>query len=336
MHPIPRRSRPRFGALAAAAVALAALALPALAAGGVTAPSLETEITAVPSSPRFDPEGSFRFRSPGAVSEVSFQCRLDGKRWHACKSPTGPIRLGRGTHRFEVRATGPGGAADPTPASARVRVLERKVEFGKSAEGRKLVAVRFGEAGARRKALMVGEIHGDEPEGREIVERLRTKYAGLDGVEVWSVISVNPDGHARHTRKNAHGVDLNRNFSVGWSGAEPPSSGYYAGPHPFSEPESRAVKRLAKRIRPRVSIYWHQPWNRVLVPCHGKAKVQRRYARIAGERTSCRGHDAPGTAIDWQNRKLPGLAFVVELGAGELGDGELRRHARAAAAVARG
>ena len=153
---------------------------------------------------------------------------------------------------------------------------------------------------------------------------------------MWSVISINPDGHALHTRKNAHGVDLNRNFPVGWSGAEPPSSGYYAGPHPFSEPESRALKRLATRIRPRVSIYWHQPWNRVLVPCKGRAPVERRYARIAGQRTSCRGDDAPGTAIDWQNAKLPGLAFVVELGAGELGRAELRRHARAAAAVARG
>ena len=335
MHPIPRRSGSLRGPAAAAVVALTVLLAPGLTAAGGAAQQPETRITHAPASPRFDPRGSFRFDSPVSPG-TGFECRLDGGGWRVCSSPTGPLRFGRGRHLFEVRATGPGGAVDPTPASARVRVLDRKVGFGHSAEGRRLTAVRFGEAGAKRKALVVGEIHGDEPEGREIVKRLRKRYSNLHGVEVWSVSTINPDGHARQTRKNAHGVDLNRNFSVGWSGAEPPSSGYYAGPHPFSEPESRAIARLAKRIRPRVSIYWHQPWNRVLVPCNGRAPVQRRYARIADERTSCRGHDAPGTAIDWQNRKLPGLAFVVELGAGELGSAELRRHARAAVAVVRG
>ncbi len=143
--------------------------------------------------------------------------------------------------------------------------------------------------------------------------------------------SVNPDGDSDHVRGNAHGVDLNRNFSVGWSG----DAAYAGGPHPFSEPESRAVRDLVKRLRPKITIYYHQPWNRVLVPCHGRAPVERRYARITGMKTSCRGEDLPGTAIDWQNAKMPGLAFVVELGGGKLSDRKARRNARAAIAVAR-
>lgn len=232
---------------------------------------------------------------------------------------------------------GPGGDAGLGVAAVAGTLRDgRSLEFGRSVEGRALEAVRIGERGAKRRAIVVGEVHGDEPEGREIVKRLRRRYAGIGGVRVWTIISINPDGHATDTRKNARGVDLNRNFSVDWSGAEPPSSGYYAGPRPFSEPESRAFARLARRVRPDVTIYYHQPWNAVLRPCSGPAPVQRRYARIARMDTSCRGADLPGTAVSWQNRKLPGTAFVVELAGGELASAERRRHARALAAVLRG
>ena len=118
---ISRRPRPRGFALTVIAAALVALALPGSAVARGAPESLETEITGTPTSPRFDPEGSFRFRAPGAGPAVSFQCRLDGHDWRACESPTGPIRLGRGSSLFEVRARNPAGSVDPTPASARVR-----------------------------------------------------------------------------------------------------------------------------------------------------------------------------------------------------------------------
>jgi protein MpaA len=235
-----------------------------------------------------------------------------------------------------VLATAGGGtSAAPAPSAAETE-RGRSLEFGKSVEGRPLEAIRIGERGAKRHAIVVGEIHGDEPEGREIVKRLRQRYEDMGGVRVWLVPSINPDGHADRMRKNARGVDLNRNFSVDWNGAEPPSSGYYAGPKPFSEPEARAFARLARRVRPDVTIHYHQPWGAVLTPCSGKAPIQRRYARIARMPTSCRGADLPGTVISWQNKKLPGTAFVVELAGGELSSKDRRRHARAAAAVLRG
>jgi hypothetical protein len=233
-------------------------------------------------------------------------------------------------------ATGPQtriGAVDPTPAKR--RFLRRRVTFGHSVRGTKLRAVKLGDPNASRKALVVGSIHGDETEGHEIVRVLRHSYRDLRGVQLWVVKTVNPDGVDAGTRKNAHGVDLNRNFSYRWRGGVPHSSGYYPGPHPFSEPESRAVRRLAERIKPRVTIWYHQPWGQVLLPCHGPAPVQRRYARIAHFPTKrCRGARLPGTATSWQNHNLPGTAFVVELRAGELANREARRHARAAATVA--
>ena len=230
---------------------------------------------------------------------------------------------------FRRRLSGPR-AASKAPGA-------RGIVFGRSVRGRPLVATEAGNPGAMRTALVVGQIHGDEPAGRKVVELLRHRRHGLGGVDLWTVKTVNPDGNRLDTRQNAHGVDLNRNFSYRWASVEPPGSRYYQGPHPFSEPESRAVRRLVRRIRPDVSIWYHQPWGAVLRdPCHGANRIQRRYARIARMPLSCRGAGLPGTAIDWENHRAGGKAFVVELGPGKLPSSVARRNARAALRVAAG
>jgi hypothetical protein len=211
-----------------------------------------------------------------------------------------------------------------------------RMDFGHSVHGAKLVATRIGDPDAKRTGLVVGSIHGDETEGHEIVHILRHRYRDAQHVKLWVVRTVNPDGVAANTRTNARGVDLNRNFAYRWKGGVPTSSDYYPGPHPFSEPETRAVKRLVKHIRPNVTIWYHQPWGQVLLPCHGPAGVQKRYAEIADWPIKrCRGQHLHGTATRWQNHHFRGRAFVVELNAGELSDDDARDHARAAVKVAR-
>lgn len=273
---------------------------------------------------------TFRFRGPGSAD---FECHRDQRRWHSCASPTHLSGLPIGRHRFEVRAAEPHGAVEATPARRTFRVVRQRVRFGRSVMGRPLVAVRIGNPSAERKALVVGQIHGDEPEGRRIVRILRRQYGDLDHVEVWTVMTANPDGAELDARKNAHGVDLNRNFSFRWSGAEPPSSGYFGGPRPFSEPESRAFRDLLLRVRPVVSIWYHQPWGAVLEPCGGDARIQHRYAEIAQMELSCRASRRPGTAIRWEGKHIAGTSFVVELAAGRLTPAEARRNAHAAARV---
>ena len=155
-------------------------------------------------------------------------------------------------------------------------------------------ALRLGDPGSPNKALVVGSIHGDETAGLKVVSELRRRYSGIRGVDLWTVYTVNPDGVARGTRRNAHGVDLNRNFSFRWHGGVPRSSGYYPGPRPFSEPESRLVRRLVSRLRPRISIWYHQPWGQVLAPCHGDAHLERRYSeRSRVPLRRCRGEHLP-------------------------------------------
>jgi hypothetical protein len=207
--------------------------------------------------------------------------------------------------------------------------------IGHSVDGRPIKAERTGNQSAERKVLVVGSIHGDEPQGIRIVNRIRHRYADrLNHVDLWTIETVNPDGLAAGRRGNAHGVDLNRNFGHGFDPTL--SGGYESGPHPFSEPESSSVRDLTRRIRFDLAIWYHQPWGETLDPCNDTGPIARRYARLSGLETSggC-DHDLPGSAIGWQHHRFGTAAFVVELPGGALNESQVRRHARAAATLGR-
>jgi len=207
--------------------------------------------------------------------------------------------------------------------------------FGTSVEGRAIKFSRLGVPSADLKVLVVGSIHGDETQGHRVIRRLRGPYGKrIKGADFWTVTTVNPDGVAARQRKNADGVDLNRNFSYGFDPTL--DGGYNSGPRPFSEPESRAVKRLSKRVRFDLAIWYHQPWGETLVPCNSSRRYAKRYAKVSGLRgTKECGVYAPGSAISWQRHRFGTVAFVVELPGRKLHAAEVRRHARATIAVAR-
>ncbi len=56
----------------------------------------------------------------------------------------------------------------------------------------------------------------------------------------------NPYGWNHNQRRNAGGVDLNRNFPDGWTLGDPERS-TYGGPEPLSEPESRFIRTVFER-----------------------------------------------------------------------------------------
>jgi murein peptide amidase A len=144
---------------------------------------------------------------------------------------------------------------------------------------------------------------------------------------------MNPDGTAADTRQNADGVDLNRNFPFDWQPIADPT--YDSGARPACEPEARAAIRLIRRLRPAVTIWYHQHMDLVDMP-GGDRGVARRYARLAGLRATCLGF-LPGTATLWENHTFPGTtAFVVELPVGPVDGRALTRHLRAVRAIERG
>jgi len=182
--------------------------------------------------------------------------------------------------------------------------------------------------------MVVGVIHGNETAGLPIVRRLR-HIPSRPHVKYFTVLKLNPDGVARDTRQNAHGVDLNRNFPRGWQAQGDPGSTYYSGPSPASEPETRAGMRLIRRVRPDVTIWYHQHLNIVDHSRGSSRRIVHRYAHVARMHLD-RIPLLPGTATRWENSKWPAdNAFVVELPAGSLSHRAVRRHVRAVKAVGR-
>jgi protein MpaA len=127
---------------------------------------------------------------------------------------------------------------------------------GTSVEGR---AIEYSVVGAGPRAILViATIHGDEPAGTPLVERLERELRGraelVDGLTCVLLPVANPDGLAAGTRANARGVDINRNFP-----AENHRVSATGDSSPLSEPEARAIAELVQRFRPERIASFHQP-----------------------------------------------------------------------------
>ena len=225
------------------------------------------------------------------------------------------------------------GAPADQPAQPPARGQAGEV-IGHSVRGRPIRAREFGDQGADRTMLVVGSIHGNETAGERVLARLIDDRARrLRGVDLWTVKTANPDGVAAGTRGNAHGVDLNRNFPHDWKPI-PSSSGYYSGPGPVSEPETKTMRRFIRSIRPEITVWYHQPFGRTLIPCDRSGRrVALRYARISGLPARDCYPSPPGSATGWQG-SIGERAFVVELPAAGLGAKAERRHVRALVQIA--
>jgi protein MpaA len=203
--------------------------------------------------------------------------------------------------------------------------------IGTSVRGRPIVAYERGDPSAPA-TVVVGVIHGNETAGLAVIRRLRTMPLPA-GVHLWLVPTVNPDGIAAGTRQNAHGVDLNRNWPVDWKHNGRPWDGYYSGPRPMSEPENRVMRAFLLRVRPALTIWYHQPLDTVY-GSDPHVAVLKRYASLSGlpyKRLTA----PPGSATRWERKRFPaGPHFVVEFPAGQISAETARRNARAVLALA--
>ena len=212
--------------------------------------------------------------------------------------------------------------------------LREQRTFGTSVQGRPLVAYRYGTAGGV-VVLVVGVIHGDEDAGLLIVEALRA-LRPPSGVDLWIVPSINPDGTALQQRGNANLVDLNRNFPLSWAKMGTPGFWQYAGPSRASEPETQAMTKLVREIRPALGIWYHQDLNMISPGAGFEGRVRARYGALTGlPLVRITGGKYTGVAATWQrNVGDNSMAFVVELGP-TLSAQEAMVHAQAVMTVAR-
>ncbi len=190
------------------------------------------------------------------------------------------------------------------------------VGLGRSAGGSPIIAERYGDPGGRR-VLVIGVIHGDEDDGVAIIDELRDREVP-DGVELWLVESMNPDGRAAQDRHNGNEVDLNRNFPYKWGPIGVPGDPQYAGTGPASEPETQAMVNFIAQLQPDIAIWYHQDLY-VINPSSGReGAVRQRYAELTGlPMGQITGGTYTGIAATWARNELTphaGVAFIVELG----------------------
>lgn len=214
---------------------------------------------------------------------------------------------------------------------ARMAGHNRPLIIGRSVRGRALLAYERGDRSGP-VTLVVGVLHGTETAGLRVVRRLRRVRLPAH-VHLWLVPTANPDGMAAGTRQNAHGVDLNRNWPASWRREGRPWSGEYSGPRPMSEPENRAMRRFIRRIKPALTIWYHQPLD-LVYGSDRHVKVLKRYARLA-RLPYRRLHVPHGAATLWERVHFPdGVHFVVELPPGPPSATVVRRNASAVLALA--
>lgn len=196
-------------------------------------------------------------------------------------------------------------------ARSTVRPDEVRV-IGISRRGREIVAERYGSGPV---VLFVGgAIHGNEKSGISVINAIADPRPAYT---TWIIRRMNPDGHDRATRGNAAGIDLNRNFSVGWRSLPCPARNC-SGPAAASEPETVALEAFFTDIQPKLAVFYHSTNNGIddsrntsAVPAAIEAYSAR--SRVPIRNFRCKG-PCSGTVTRFITATVPGsTAFVVEL-----------------------
>ncbi len=241
--------------------------------------------------------------------------------------------------------------SEPEPAATTVDVASTEtpdapatIPVGTSVEGRPITAVHrpgapSADGSSTVTVLVIGVIHGDEQAGLDIVDRLGSLPVP-DGIDLYLIDSMNPDGVAADVRGNANGVDLNRNFPYNWGPIAAPGDWQYAGESAASEPETQAIVEFVSELEPDLLIWYHQNAFSV-APAEGRAgEVRQHYAELTGlPMASVTGGTYTGVAATWARNELedndgrPGIAFIVELG-DTLSPDDADTHANAVLTVA--
>lgn len=191
----------------------------------------------------------------------------------------------------------------------------------KSAAGSEILVYSFKpkDKAPAFKFLMQGGMHGNESQASAFVLWIAKRYARgesllnqlpKDEVAIDFIPYVNPDGTEAHSRYNARGINLNRNFDVLWGlTRENP------GETSFSEPETRALKKLFEKQKYTAAVDVHGYINWIVTPSSPEALAEM-------------GHKVTKKQINTYNlwkqafsRQLPLMNGYQHKTAAELGDG---------------
>ncbi len=169
------------------------------------------------------------------------------------------------------------------------------------------------------KVLVLGGVHGDESEGflflENYLDELRNGSLALpEGITVYMIPRLNPDGCSVLRRTNQRNVDLNRNLpTIDWTG-EFTNVRYYPGDHAGSEVESKITVNLIAELEPHCIISMHS-YEDAMVNFNGDCED---WAKAMSEKNKLPpkgdiGYPTPGslgTYAGWE-RNIPTITLEI-------------------------
>jgi len=151
----------------------------------------------------------------------------------------------------------------------------------------------LGTRKSQAKVLLIGGTHGDELTSISVVFKwLKILKKHHSGLFHWRITPLmNPDGalKKKHTRTNANGVDLNRNFPPASTEMSPYSywvkKAYknkrrFPGDLPLSEPESQWLFEEIEDFKPDVIVALHAPYKLVDFDAPSRKNAPKRIGRL--------------------------------------------------------
>ena len=129
----------------------------------------------------------------------------------------------------------------------------KKLKAQKTLQGREIAL--YGNGG-KCKNLIIGVFHGDEPQGKFLIEKY---FENNSESSLYFIPCLNPDGMAVKKRTNASGVDLNRNFPTNnWQYSA--KDEFFGGESPASEIETKFVMEILDEYKPQLILTLHAPF----------------------------------------------------------------------------
>ncbi len=193
---------------------------------------------------------------------------------------------------------------------------------GYSVEQRPIECVCFGPSPEGPwEVFFMGVIHGDEGIAGELLQAFQSelaaypeRYQVLLGSRTVGILPVlNPDGLAKETRTNAHGVDLNRNCPTACWQVENQETPYYSGPEAASEPETRLFIEMVEKYQPKKIVAVHSPYKVINYDGPAQALAEAMSERCGYPAVADIGYPTPGSMGTYigKERNIPMITLEL-------------------------
>ena len=214
-----------------------------------------------------------------------------------------------------------------------------EIILGKSVKGKEIKGYLFGNENSFNKTLIVGCIHGIEPQSKEICDLYLKDVKDKSFPDDYFLLLIpclNPDGLALKTRGNANGVDLNRNFPYkSWSAVPlAHNNSYFPGIKPASEPEAQIIVNLLNKYNFKKVLAIHTN-HTIAFPNPPMINYDGKHSRELAEKLSSAtglpphsdvGYPTPGSLGTWVGIDLKKVSVTMELDDSKKSDELYKKH----------